>query len=75
MIIIQQHKLHKRDRHKVTGTSLQRALLYLEVGLKEGHEEEINIKDESGRPEKNVNSPSLTRYSALGGSQKHGPML
>lgn len=50
-------------------------LCCLERVLKEGHQEESNIKEASGRPVINVeNSPFLAMYSALGGSQQPGPM-
>lgn len=78
MVIIQQNKLYKRDLYyRVTGTNLQRQLsMLLEGVLKKGHQEESNVKEASGRPMINVeNSPFLTMYSEVGGSQQHGPML
>lgn len=44
--------------------------------VKEGYQEESNVKEASRRPMINVeNSPFLQMYSEVEGSQQHGPML
>lgn len=51
-------------------------LYCMEGVLKEGHQEESNVKEASGKPMINVeNSPFLAMYSEVGESQQHGPML